>query len=95
MSIFIEAVACSVDDCLEAEAGGADRLELCSAMMVGGLTPSLGTLIDARAATPLPIVTMIRPRAGGFRYTAREFATMMRDAELAARHGRTGSSSAC
>ena len=90
MSIFIEAVACSVDDCLEAEAGGADRLELCSAMMVGGLTPSLGTLIEARAATPLPIVTMIRPRAGGFRYTPREFATMMRDAELAARHGTDG-----
>ncbi len=90
VSIFIEAVACSVDDCLEAEAGGADRLELCSAMMVGGLTPSLGTLIDARAATPLPIVTMIRPRAGGFRYTPREFATMMRDAELAARHGADG-----
>jgi len=90
VSIFIEAVACSVDDCLEAEAGGADRLELCSAMMVGGLTPSLGTLIDARAATPLPIVTMIRPRAGGFCYTPREFATMMRDAELAANHGADG-----
>jgi copper homeostasis protein len=90
VSIFIEAVACSVDDCLEAEAGGADRLELCSAMMVGGLTPSLGTLLDARAATRLPIVTMIRPRAGGFHYTAREFSTMMRDAELAARNGTDG-----
>jgi copper homeostasis protein len=90
VAIFIEAVACSVDDCLEAEAGGADRLELCSAMMVGGLTPSLGTLIDARTATPLPIVTMIRPRAGGFCYTPREFSTMMRDAELAARHGADG-----
>lgn len=90
MSIFIEAVACSVDDCLEAEAGGANRLELCSAMMVGGLTPSLGTLVDARAATRLPIVTMIRPRAGGFHYTPREFSTMRRDAELAARHGADG-----
>jgi copper homeostasis protein len=88
--VLIESVACSVDDCLEAEAGGADRLELCSAMVMGGLTPSLGTLIEARAATRLPIVYMVRPRAGGFCYSAGEFAAMLRDAELAAAHGAQG-----
>lgn len=81
--LLIESVACSADDCVEAEAGGADRIELCSALMLGGLTPSLGTVIEARAATALPIVSMIRPRAGGFCYTAREFATMLRDVDVA------------
>jgi copper homeostasis protein len=88
--LLIESVACSADDCVEAEAGGADRVEVCSALMLGGLTPSLGTLIEARAATALPIVSMIRPRAGGFCYTAREFATMLRDTELAVTEGVQG-----
>jgi copper homeostasis protein len=88
--LVVEAVCCSADDCVEADAGGADRIELCGELVVGGLTPSLGTLIEARASTRLPIVQMIRPRAGGFCYTAREFATMRRDAELALAHGADG-----
>jgi copper homeostasis protein len=87
---LVEAVSCSADDCVEAEAGGADRIELCGELVVGGLTPSLGTLIEARAATILPIVQMIRPRAGGFCYSAHEFQTMRRDAELALAHGADG-----
>lgn len=88
--VILEAVCSSADDCAEAEAGGADRIELCGAMIVGGLTPSLGTLIEARCRTRLPIVCMIRPRAGGFCYTAGEFAVMRRDAELALAHGADG-----
>lgn len=88
--VLIEAVCCSADDCVEAEAGGANRIELCGAMMVGGLTPSLGTLQEARARTRLPMVCMIRPRAGGFCYTAGEFAAMLRDAELALANGAGG-----
>jgi copper homeostasis protein len=88
--LLVEAVCCSADDCVEAEAGGADRIELCGELVVGGLTPSLGTLIEARASTRLPIVQMIRPRAGGFCYTPREFATMRRDAALALAHGADG-----
>jgi copper homeostasis protein len=88
--LLIEAVACSADDCVEAEAGGADRVELCSVLVLGGLTPSIGTLIEARAATRLPIVCMIRPRTGGFCYTAREFAAMERDTEAALTHGAQG-----
>jgi copper homeostasis protein len=88
--LLVEAVCCTVDECLEAEANGADRIELCSALVVGGLTPSLGTLIEARAATRLPIVAMVRPREGGFCYSGRELATMRRDAELAVAHGADG-----
>jgi copper homeostasis protein len=49
----------------EAAAGGADRLELCSAFELGGLTPS-AALIDRAMATGLPVHALIRPRAGGF-----------------------------
>ena len=59
-------------------------------MPLGGLTPSLGLLIEARAVVRLPIMAMIRPRAGGFAYCDSDFAVMMRDAELALAHGADG-----
>ncbi len=59
-------------------------------MPLGGLTPSLGLLIEARAAVRLPIMAMIRPRAGGFAYSDSDFAVMVRDAEFALAHGADG-----
>ncbi|MEH3108321.1 MAG: copper homeostasis protein CutC [Sphingomonas fennica] len=59
-------------------AGGADRIELCAALDVGGLTPPAG-LIAAAARTPVPVRAMIRPRGGGFVYTAGEVAAMRAD----------------
>lgn len=86
MSALVEVVACTVDDCLAAERGGAGRIELCSAISEGGLTPSLGTLLEARRRVSVPIVAMVRPRGGGFGYSEAEFDTMRRDAELLAPH---------
>ncbi|MCL3859608.1 copper homeostasis protein CutC [Actinotalea sp. K2] len=57
---------------------GADRIELCSALSVGGLTPSLA-LVEAAAAAPVAAHVLIRPRAGGFGYTAEERAVIVRD----------------
>jgi copper homeostasis protein len=88
--LLVEAVCCSVEDCVEAEAGGAGRIELCSAMDVGGLTPSLGTVMEVLRRRTVPVVVMIRPRAGGFGYSAAEFAVMRRDAELALGYGADG-----
>jgi copper homeostasis protein len=51
--------------------------------MLGGLTPSLGSLRESRAAVRLPIIAMIRPRPAGFCYSRAEFTVMQRDAELA------------
>jgi copper homeostasis protein len=90
MPILFELIATSLDDCLTAAAGGADRIELCSALPLGGLTPSLGLLGAARAAVPLPIMAMIRPRHGGFAYSDGDFAVMLRDAKLALAHGADG-----
>src|ERR1700739_2848613 len=59
-----------------AERGGADRIELCAATSVGGLTPSGTTMRGARARLGIPIFVMIRPRSGDFVYSAEEFATM-------------------
>ena len=64
--------------CAASEAG-ADRIELCSALDVGGLTPSLGLIREARAATSLPIFVMLRPRPGDFCYDDTEFRVLCAD----------------
>ncbi len=55
--------------------GGADRIELCSALALGGLTPSAG-LMALAARAPLPVMAMIRPRSGGFFWSLEEIAAM-------------------
>ncbi len=88
--ILVEICCGSLDDALESQAGGADRVELCSALFLGGLTPSVGTLVEAARRLRIPFMAMVRPRGGGFCYTAAEFATMERDAELAVEAGASG-----
>lgn len=88
--VILEVIATSVDDCRAVEAGGGDRIELCTALELGGLTPSAGLLIAARQATRLPIMAMVRPRAGGFCYSKGEFAVMLADADLLLRYGADG-----
>ena len=88
--IPVEIVCCSVDDCVEAVAGGCDRIELCGAITVGGLTPSIGTLIEAKKRVQVPIVAMVRPRGAGFDYSDAEFDTMVSDAGLLMEHGADG-----
>ena len=88
--MLLEICTASAEDCALAEKGGADRVELNCALMLGGLTPSLGTIREARAATRLPIIGMIRPRAGGFCYSASEFNVMQREVELFLAEGLAG-----
>ncbi|MBJ6121674.1 copper homeostasis protein CutC [Sphingomonas sp. BT553] len=70
-------------------AGGADRIELCSALSVGGLTPA-GSLIRAVADVPLPVHLLCRPRAGGFIYTTAEQTLVADDIRTAAEAGLAG-----
>jgi copper homeostasis protein len=88
--ITLEVIATSLDDCWAAQTGGANRIELCSALPLGGLTPSLGLLVAARKAFAGEIMAMLRPRAGGFAYSEADFAVMCADAELCLRHGADG-----
>lgn len=89
-NILIEVCCGSVDDAVEAEKGGANRIELNSAIFLGGLTPSLGSIIEAKKRLDIPVMIMIRPRAGGFCYTQAEMEVMLRDAKLAVEHGADG-----
>jgi copper homeostasis protein len=87
---LIEVCVSSVADAVEAAAVGADRIELCSALEVGGLTPSAALLESVVEMVSVPIMAMIRPRLGGFHYKADEFCTAIRDAEWALKLGAAG-----
>lgn len=81
MGVTLEVCVDTAEGLAQAVAGGADRVELCAALSVGGLTPSAG-LIAAAAGCGIPVVAMIRPRAGDFVWSEAEIAMM--EAEIAA-----------
>ncbi len=88
--LLLEVCIASVEDARIAESAGADRLELNAALALGGLTPSLGTLIEVKSRASLPVMVMIRPRSGGFHYSDADFRVMQRDLELLLEHGADG-----
>lgn len=88
--ILLEICCGSAEDAIEAASGGADRVELCSALFLGGLTPSLGSLVQVKQHAQIPVMAMNRPREAGFCYSATEFAVMERDADLLLEHGADG-----
>ena len=71
----------SVDAAMAAERGGARRIELCSNAREGGTTPSRELMRAVRERVSLPIFSMVRPRAGNFVYTDKEFGAMRREIE--------------
>lgn len=82
-----------VDSLASAQAairGGADRLELCSALSIGGLTPYSALLEQIRAESDIPIRCLMRPRAGDFLYTREEILQMAREIEMLRKAGADG-----
>lgn len=77
--IKIEICPQSLTSALIAQEGGADRIELCAALEVGGLTPSLASILKARQMLHIEICILIRPRAGDFCYSDLEFTTIKED----------------
>lgn len=80
MTKFIAEVCVgTVEDAIVADQAGADRVELCSVLEVGGLTPTPGMVKEVLEKTNLGVVAMLRPRAGGFTYTDSEVLWMHED----------------
>lgn len=76
---IIEICLESVESVIAAEKGGADRVELCSDLFEGGLTPTIGTVKTALKKSNIKINAMIRPRGGDFCYSDEEFEVMKED----------------
>ena len=83
---MIEACVDSVESSVVAERGGANRLELCEHLEVGGTTPAQALIRAVKAAVQIPVFVMIRPRGGSYVHSAAEVDTMRAsiDASLAA-----------
>src|SRR5215470_14806190 len=88
--VMIEVCVGDVESAIAAEAGGADRVELCDNLAVGGTTPSAGTIAEACRWLSIPVHVLIRPRAGDFVYSERELAVMRHDIEAAKALGAAG-----
>ena len=86
LEISVDGVAKAI----AAERGGANRIELCVDLSVGGLTPSREMLRSVRQQVHIPIYSMIRPRAGDFVYSSAEFAEMERSIGVATECGMDG-----
>ena len=80
----------SLEAAMAAERGGADRIELCGNLSVGGVTPDTEILRTVRAQVHIPIFSMIRPRAGDFVYSDAEFSQMRRSISDAKESGMDG-----
>ncbi len=83
MSLLLEVCSASPESAIAAEAGGANRVELCDNLLEGGTTPSAGTVALCLKRVTLDVLMMIRPRGGDFLYTDIEYDIMLRDIEVA------------
>lgn len=87
---LLEITVESLDTALAAERGGADRIELCTELIHGGITPSVATLRKVHEELDIPIFCIIRPRTGDFVYSEKEFVSMKRDISVARELGIEG-----
>ncbi len=82
-TVLVEACVDAIDAALEAERGGAGRIELCGELLQGGVTPSAGLIAAVWDRIDIPLFVLVRPRPGDFLYTDDELDVMRRDIEQA------------
>lgn len=95
MKRMIEVCCGSYYDALQAFNGGAGRVELNSALHLGGLTPTVGSLRLTKKNTDLKVICMDRPRSAGFHYDEEDFEVMKEDARLLMENGADGIAFGC
>jgi copper homeostasis protein len=88
-AITVEVCVDDLAGLAEAVHGGAHRIELCAALALGGLTPSVGFMRQA-AQAPIPVYAMVRPRPGSFVWSAGEMDVIRHDVDAAAAAGLSG-----
>jgi len=89
-SVLVEVCVDSVAGALIAQESGAARVELCADLLEGGTTPSAGTIALACERLAIPVVVLVRPRAGDFLYDATEREILCRDVAAVRRAGAAG-----
>ncbi|MCI9201089.1 MAG: copper homeostasis protein CutC [Lachnospiraceae bacterium] len=87
---ILECCVDSVESALQAEKGGADRLELCSNLIIGGTTPTLALFRQIREHTNIRIHVLIRPRFGDFLYTKQELHIIAKEIDMFRKAGAEG-----
>jgi copper homeostasis protein len=90
LPFLVEICVDSLESATVAEAAGAGRIELCSALSEGGITPSAGLIESVRNNISIEVNVIIRPRSGDFLYSDTEFSVMRRDIERAGEAGADG-----
>jgi copper homeostasis protein CutC len=80
--VTLEIAVGTPDEAVTAVRAGADRLELAAGLEVGGLTASRGVFRRVKELVAVPVWVLLRPRAGGFVYSADEMESILRDAEM-------------
>ena len=89
MSMVLEVCVDSPRGLVAAVAGGADRIELCSSLALGGLSPSPG-LVQLASSMPVPVYAMVRPRPGDFCFDAEDERAMMAEIDILRASGMAG-----
>lgn len=95
MNKILEVCCGSYYDCLQAYKGNADRVELNSALYMGGLTPSVASLILTKKNTDLKVICMVRPRGAGFCYDKEDYETIILDVRSMMENGADGIAFGC
>jgi len=88
--MLLEVCCAGIADAQAAIAGGAHRIELCSALSADGVTPSIGLAAAVKAISPIPVNVLVREREGNFVYTPQEVEVMVADIATLKRLGVNG-----